>query len=213
MKTKIIAISLMTVSVIGLSFLLIQNIFQSIDEVEEAQGLISDRPTEFVEEVTKLPEFSKGSGNNNYRAYNADQKESPGFVLPFNSTSADMGYFSTSALPSASSNGYNRSSNQNNTQNYHPVAMIPVLNQGKVRSDKFLALGRGVNREGFAAKLNEPFSGSAMNMTGPMRMEGNGDSPPGEGVPIGEGMALLMCLALFYGLYQMKNKIPAKKVV
>ena len=51
-----------------------------------------------------------------------------------------------------------------------------------------------------------PFSGGGLS--GPMRMEGEGDNPPPEGMPVGNGLWFMLLLAGIYALYNnLKEKV------
>ena len=60
-------------------------------------------------------------------------------------------------------------------------------------------------RETSVAQVKEPFSASNSMIPGPMKMEGEGDNPPPEGMPVGEGFWILLILAGAYIFYRKKG--------
>ena len=97
--------------------------------------------------------------------------------------------------------------NHNSPVNNSAIAMNnSVIGTPIDRSGGFSSGTVADRRETAVAQVKEPFSASNSMIPGPMRMDGVDENPPPEGMPVGEGIWILLILAGAYIFYRKKGK-------
>ena len=211
MKNKIAAIGLLTIAVLILSILVLNTTIGNIKE--EAllynSGISGSqvRADEITEDVLELPVYRKRNiaaarhqeytgGSSSYSILPSTRKE-PGIA------SSNSQPFSGSATVGSVSR---RSSGGDNPVNYRPLAVVPAWREKPSAAMSIASAGADTKTEQTVSAQPAPFSGGGLS--GPMRMEGEGDNPPPEGMPVGNGLWFMLLLAGIYALYNnLKEKV------
>ena len=92
-------------------------------------------------------------------------------------------------------------SSRGSAANAQPVGMVSFNQTKSSNRERLFASNRISVPQETRLALSQPFSG--MGMSGPMRIEGGDEvNPPAEGVPVGEGVFILLILSIAYGVFQ-----------
>ena len=102
-----------------------------------------------------------------------------------------------------------KKSSDENSLNFRPMALMLSLSVKPTGTMNLVTSGKNVESELLASNLSAPFSES--NISGPMRMDGDGENPPPEGTPIGNGIWVMLLLVVGYALYRKKLLLDSFK--
>jgi len=210
MKTKIRAISLMTLGVLILSFFVIRAVLQVMTEEAKNpykvyQGTAT--PTYNTNAyVMKVPAHKSGGiAVNHHRqsGRSVARQSTPNVYVPLKSV--EQGISSGFSLPATNNAIYSRRSKKStddNSMNNQTLAVMPVQITKPSGTMNLVTTGKDVQGDLVASNMSAPFSDG--NISGPMRMEGEGDNPPPEGMPVGNGVWVMLFLSAGYILYRRK---------
>ena len=211
MKTKIAAISLLTVVVLVLSILILQTTVSNIKQeallLTVSEGGQRIKPDQITQEMKDLPVYKKRStSTRSYSPANPDRSSS---YSVSHSKSAEYG-ITTSGSPTSFSGteshvrGSQKASDAESSVNYRPLAAAPSWRQRPSGAMSVTSSGVASDGEQTVSNSYAPFSGGGPS--GPMRMDGDDDNPPPEGMPVGNGLWLMMFFAGIYILIKrLKN--------
>ena len=82
------------------------------------------------------------------------------------------------------------------------MAAIPSWSAKPTGTMNLVTSGKDVQSDLVASNLSAPFSDG--NTSGPMRMYDHDDNPPPEGMPVGNGLWVMLLLAAGYMIYRRK---------
>ena len=209
MKNKIAAIGLLTVVVVALSILILQSTVSNIryeafilNSKIASTKIASDQITEGV---LALPVYQKRS-TSTYRNTSEYPTESSAYSVLPSHRSNDPGIAVTHSQPSsraaANTRGSQRVSDGDYQVNYRPMAALPAWREKPSGAISSMTSGENTKNEQAVSKVNTPFSGGGIS--GPMRMDGDDENPPPEGMPVGNGLWFMILLAGAYVF--VKNK-------
>ena len=119
--------------------------------------------------------------------------------------SVDKAISSGFSMPGSDNGIYSRRSKKSvdeNSMNYRPMAVIPSWSAKPSGTMNLVTSGKDVQSELVASNMSAPFSDG--NNSGPMRMDGDDENPPPEGVPVGNGVWVMLLLAAGYMIYRRK---------
>lgn len=203
MKSKIASIGLLTIAVLVLSILVLDT---SIGNMKEEALLLNSTYTgssvssdEITEGVLELPVYQKRSISATRSAPEFSSESSVYPVLP-SGRRAEASIASTQSQPFSGTKFYargsQRASDGDNQVNYRPMAVIPAWREKPSATISTMASGQNTKSEEVVSKVSAPFSGGGIS--GPMKMEGDGENPPPEGVGVGNGLWFMLLLAGIY---------------
>jgi hypothetical protein len=210
MKTKIRAISLMTLGVLILSFFVIRTVLQVMTEdaknpYKVYQGTAT--PTYNTNAyVMKMPAHKSGSiAVNHHRqsGRSVARQSTPNVYVPLKSV--EQGISSGFSLPATNNAIYSRRSKKSaddNSMNNQTLTVMPVRITKPSGTMNLVTTGKDVESDLIASNMSAPFSEG--NTSGPMRMDKDDENPPPEGVPVGNGVWAMFFLAAAYTLYRKK---------
>ena len=205
MKTKIASIALLTFAVLSLSFMVLKSTINSIKEeamIENFNGSSLNTP-EIVGSTIDVPVFQKRKINvgSSIPSGSEDFSTSSFSESYSGNTRNEIEIFSTSGvMQSNSSSSSVARSSRGSAANAQPVGMVSFNQTKSSNRERLFASNRISVPQETRLALSQPFSG--MGMSGPMRIEGDGANPPAEGVPVGEGVFILLILSIAYGVFQ-----------
>ena len=119
--------------------------------------------------------------------------------------SVDKALSSGFSMPGSDNSIHSRRSKKSvdeNSMNYRPMAVMPSWSAKPSGTMNLVTSGKDVQSELVASNMSAPFSDG--NNSGPMRMDGDNENPPPEGVPVGNGAWAMLLLAVAYTLYRRK---------
>ncbi len=201
MKTKIAAISLLTVAILVLSILILQTTVSNIKDealiLTTTSGDTRIAQDEITEGVLELPVYKKRSISATRHSQAYTGQNSSRSILP--SKISEEGIASTnphSYTGSATSvKGSQKSSDEGGSVNYRPLASLPSW-RAKPSGAMSASPGAGTDAAQKVSNVSAPFSGGGLS--GPMRMDGDDENPPPEGMPVGNGLWLMIAFAGIY---------------
>ena len=200
----------MTLGVLILSFFVIRTVLQVMTEEAKNpykvyQGTAT--PTYNTNAyVMKVPAHKSGSiAVNHHRqsGRSVARQSTPNVYVPLKSV--EQGISSGFSLPATNNAIYSRRSKKSaddNSMNNQTLAVMPVRITKPSGTMNLVTTGKDVQGDFVATNMSTPFSDG--NNSGPMRMEGEGDNPPPEGMPVGNGVWVMLFLAAGYILYRRK---------
>ena len=200
----------MTLGVLILSFFVIRAVLQVMTEEAKNpykvyQGTAT--PTYNTNAyVMKVPAHKSGGiAVNHHRqsGRSVARQSTPNVYVPLKSV--EQGISSGFSLPATNNAIYSRRSKKStddNSMNNQTLAVMPVQITKPSGTMNLVTTGKDVQGDFVATNMSTPFSDG--NNSGPMRMEGEGDNPPPEGVPVGNGVWAMLFLAAGYILYRRK---------
>ena len=200
----------MTLGVLILSFFVIRTMLQVMTEEAKNpckvyQGTAT--PTYNTNAyVMKVPAHKSGSiAVNHHRqsGRSVARQSAPNVYVPLKSV--EQGISSGFSLPATNNAIYSRRSKKSaddNPMNNQTLAVMPVRITKPSGTMNLVTTGKDVQSDLVASNMSAPFSDG--NISGPMRMDGNDENPPPEGMPVGNGVWLMLFLAAAYTLYQKK---------
>ena len=211
MKTKIAAISLLTVVILVLSILILQTTVSNIKQeallLTVSEGGQRIKPDQITQEMKDLPVYKKRStSTRSYSPANPDRSSS---YSAYPSKSTEYGIATTGSPTSFSDTeshvrGSQKASNGDNSVNYRPLTAAPSWRERPSGTMSMASSGGGSDAAQSVSSSSAPFSGGGPS--GPMRMDGYDDNPPPEGMPVGNGFWLMMFFAGIYILIKrLKN--------
>lgn len=210
MKTKIAAISLLTVVILVLSILILQTTVSNIKQeallLTVSEGGERIKPDQITQEVKDLPVYKKRStSTRSYSPANPDRSSSYS-AYPSKSTEYGIATTGSQSYSGAASHarGSQKASNGDNSVNYRPLTAAPSWRERPSGTMSMASSGGGSDAAQSVSSSSAPFSGGGPS--GPMRMDGDDDNPPPEGMPVGNGFWLMMFFAGIYILIKrLKN--------
>ena len=200
----------MTLGVLILSFFVIRTVLQVMTEEAKNpykvyQGTAT--PTYNTNAyVMKMPAHKSGSiAVNHHRqsGRSVARQSTPNVYVPLKSV--EQGISSGFSLPATNNAIYSRRSKKSaddNSMNNQTLTVMPVRITKPSGTMNLVTTGKDVQGDFVATNMSTPFSDG--NNSGPMRMEGEGDNPPPEGVPVGNGVWAMLFLSAGYILYRRK---------
>ena len=200
----------MTLGVLILSFFVIRAVLQVMTEEAKNpykvyQGTAT--PTYNTNAyVMKVPAHKSGGiAVNNHRqsGRSVARQSTPNVYVPLKSV--EQGISSGFSLPATNNAIYSRRSKKStddNSMNNQTLAVMPVQITKPSGTMNLVTTGKDVQGDFVATNMSTPFSDG--NNSGPMRMEGEGDNPPPEGMPVGNGVWVMLLLAAGYMIYRRK---------
>lgn len=200
----------MTLGVLILSFFVIRAVLQVMTEEAKNpykvyQGTAT--PTYNTNAyVMKVPAHKSGGiAVNHHRqsGRSVARQSTPNVYVPLKSV--EQGISSGFSLPATNNAIYSRRSKKSaddNSMNNQTLTVMPVRITKPSGTMNLVTTGKDVQGDFVATNMSTPFSDG--NNSGPMRMEGEGDNPPPEGVPVGNGVWAMLFLAAGYILYRRK---------
>ena len=200
----------MTLGVLILSFFVIRAVLQVMTEEAKNpykvyQGTAT--PTYNTNAyVMKVPAHKSGGiAVNHHRqsGRSVARQSTPNVYVPLKSV--EQGISSGFSLPATNNAIYSRRSKKStddNSMNNQTLAVMPVQITKPSGTMNLVTTGKDVQGDFVATNMSTPFSDG--NNSGPMRMEGEGDNPPPEGVPVGNGVWAMLFLSAGYILYRRK---------
>ena len=200
----------MTLGVLILSFFVIRAVLQVMTEEAKNpykvyQGTAT--PTYNTNAyVMKVPAHKSGGiAVNHHRqsGRSVARQSTPNVYVPLKSV--EQGISSGFSLPATNNAIYSRRSKKSaddNSMNNQTLAVMPVRITKPSGTMNLVTTGKDVQGDLVASNMSAPFSDG--NNSGPMRMEGEGDNPPPEGVPVGNGVWAMLFLSAGYILYRRK---------
>ena len=200
----------MTLGVLILSFFVIRAVLQVMTEEAKNpykvyQGTAT--PTYNTNAyVMKVPAHKSGGiAVNHHRqsGRSVARQSTPNVYVPLKSV--EQGISSGFSLPATNNAIYSRRSKKStddNSMNNQTLAVMPVQITKPSGTMNLVTTGKDVQGDFVATNMSTPFSDG--NNSGPMRMEGEGDNPPPEGMPVGNGVWVMLFLAAGYILYRRK---------
>ena len=206
MKTNIGAIALLTFTVLSLSFLLLRSTIHSIKEEALIESYYGIRPEahKIMAGTIEVPVYKpRNSSSKSVYSRNTEEFSSSSVAESFSvGEGKEQEIFSTTmAMSSGSSKSSISHRTGKNAENSQPSAMVAMKPSRSSGNDRLYTSNRISMRSEAASGLSKPFSGGGVS--GPvMRMEGDNNNPPAEGVPVGEGVVILLVLSVAYGVYQ-----------
>lgn len=208
MKNKIIAISLLTLTLVGVSAMLIMNSINNLNVSENVlpsfgKTVNLDNYDSF-EKMVEVPAFKGRVGS--ARSFSSGTDESPYNYSVSTKNPSEMIANSSPGYAGHGISNFRGSGKKNNSVvNNSPIAMNnSVIVRPIDRAGSFSSGTVAERRESAVAQVSEPFTSSNSMIPGPMRMDGDGESPPGEGAPVGEGLIVLLLFAGAYLFYRRK---------
>jgi len=154
----------------------------------------------------KVPaQKAKGITATRYRTVGRQvNRESAGSVyVPIKSM--DKGLYTSGSMPGSDQNIYSRrskKSSDDNSMSFGTMAAIPSWSAKPSGTMNLVTSGKDVQSDLVASNLSAPFSDG--NTSGPMRMDDHDDNPPPEGMPVGNGLWVMLLLAAGYMIYRRK---------
>ena len=210
MKTKIRTISLMTLGVFILSFLVIRTVFNVMTEetknpykVYQGAAAPSYNSNAFVMKVPAHKTRSTTATRHRPANRSVNRQSAGSVYVPIKSV--DKALSSGLSMPGSDNSIYSRRSKKSvdeNSMNYRPMAVIPSWSAKPSGTMNLVTSGKDVQSELVASNMSAPFSDG--NNSGPMRMDGDDENPPPEGVPVGNGVWVMLLLAAGYMIYRRK---------
>ena len=200
----------MTVGVFILAFFVMRTLFRVMTEEADNtykthQGTAT--PTYNTNAyVMKVPAHKSGGiAVNHHRqsGRSVARQSTPNVYVPLKSV--EQGISSGFSLPATNNAIYSRRSKKStddNSMNNQTLAVMPVQITKPSGTMNLVTSGKDVQSELVASNMSAPFSDG--NNSGPMRMEGEGDNPPPEGMPVGNGVWAMFFLVVGYTLYRRK---------
>ena len=200
----------MTLGVFILAFFVMRTVFRVMNEEAKNpykvyQGTAT--PTYNTNAyVMKMPAHKSGSiAVNHHRqsGRSVARQSTPNVYVPLKSV--EQGISSGFSLPATNNAIYSRRSKKStddNSMNNQTLAVMPVQITKPSGTMNLVTTGKDVQGDFVATNMSTPFSDG--NNSGPMRMEGEGDNPPPEGVPVGNGVWAMLFLSAGYILYRRK---------
>ena len=200
----------MTLGVLILSFFVIRTMLQVMTEEAKNpykvyQGTAT--PTYNTNAyVMKVPAHKSGGiAVNHHRqsGRSVARQSTPNVYVPLKSV--EQGISSGFSLPATNNAIYSRRSKKSaddNSMNNQTLTVMPVRITKPSGTMNLVTTGKDVQGDLVASNMSAPFSDG--NISGPMRMEGEGDNPPPEGMPVGNGVWVMLFLAVAYTLYRKK---------
>ena len=200
----------MTLGVFILAFFVMRTVFRVMNEEAKNpykvyQGTAT--PTYNTNAyVMKMPAHKSGSiAVNHHRqsGRSVARQSTPNVYVPLKSV--EQGISSGFSLPATNNAIYSRRSKKStddNSMNNQTLAVMPVQITKPSGTMNLVTTGKDVQGDFVATNMSTPFSDG--NNSGPMRMEGEGDNPPPEGMPVGNGVWAMLFLSAGYILYRRK---------
>ena len=200
----------MTLGVLILSFFVIRAVLQVMTEEAKNpykvyQGTAT--PTYNTNAyVMKVPAHKSGGiAVNHHRqsGRSVARQSTPNVYVPLKSV--EQGISSGFSLPATNNAIYSRRSKKSaddNSMNNQTLTVMPVRITKPSGTMNLVTTGKDVQGDFVATNMSTPFSDG--NNSGPMRMEGEGDNPPPEGMPVGNGVWAMLFLSAGYILYRRK---------
>ena len=200
----------MTLGVLILSFFVIRAVLQVMTEEAKNpykvyQGTAT--PTYNTNAyVMKVPAHKSGGiAVNHHRqsGRSVARQSTPNVYVPLKSV--EQGISSGFSLPATNNAIYSRRSKKSaddNSMNNQTLTVMPVRITKPSGTMNLVTTGKDVQGDLVASNMSAPFSDG--NNSGPMRMEGEGDNPPPEGMPVGNGVWAMLFLVVGYTLYRRK---------
>ena len=200
----------MTLGVLILSFFVIRAVLQVMTEEAKNpykvyQGTAT--PTYNTNAyVMKVPAHKSGGiAVNHHRqsGRSVARQSTPNVYVPLKSV--EQGISSGFSLPATNNAIYSRRSKKSaddNSMNNQTLTVMPVRITKPSGTMNLVTTGKDVQGDLVASNMSAPFSDG--NNSGPMRMEGEGDNPPPEGMPVGNGVWAMLFLSAGYILYRRK---------
>ena len=156
--------------------------------------------------VMKVPAHKSGGiAVNHHRqsGRSVARQSTPNVYVPLKSV--EQGISSGFSLPATNNAIYSRRSKKStddNSMNNQTLAVMPVQITKPSGTMNLVTTGKDVQGDLVASNMSAPFSDG--NNSGPMRMDGDDENPPPEGVPVGNGMWAMLFLSAGYILYRRK---------
>ena len=200
----------MTLGVLILSFFVIRAVLQVMTEEAKNpykvyQGTAT--PTYNTNAyVMKVPAHKSGGiAVNHHRqsGRSVARQSTPNVYVPLKSV--EQGISSGFSLPATNNAIYSRRSKKSaddNSMNNQTLTVMPVRITKPSGTMNLVTTGKDVQGDLVASNMSAPFSDG--NISGPMRMDGDDENPPPEGVPVGNGVWVMLFLVVGYTLYRRK---------
>ena len=210
MKTKIRTISLMTLGVFILSFFVISTVLKVMTEeaknpykVYQGTATPTYNTNAYVMKVSAHKSGGIAVNHHRQSGRSVARQSTPNVYVPLKSV--EQGISSGFSLPATNNAIYSRRSKKSaddNSMNNQTLTVMPVRITKPSGTMNLVTTGKDVQGDLVASNMSAPFSDG--NNSGPMRMEGEGDNPPPEGVPVGNGVWAMLFLSAGYILYRRK---------
>lgn len=216
MKTKIIMISILTIAIVGMSIIVLNDLVNKINDEANIvytgqyidNTLLDDNSKTWID----VPVHKKRSSGNRTATRSRGSIDLSGNSMTSQSelTSFNSGLveFSSELTKNkqayAISRGVQQARFERQDVNYRPIAATSINKsyQGSFQTSLPDGELQALSNSNFS-KNSQPFENSGMKPR--MRMEGDGENPPGEGAPVGEGLFILFALAGIYLFRFRKN--------
>ena len=119
--------------------------------------------------------------------------------------SIDNGLYTSGSMLGSDKSIYSRRSKKSaddNPMNNQTLTVMPVRITKPSGTMNLVTTGKDVESDLIASNMSAPFSEG--NTSGPMRMDGVDENPPPKGMPVGNGVWVMLFLAAGYILYRRK---------
>ena len=200
----------MTLGVLILSFFVIRAVLQVMTEEAKNpykvyQGTAT--PTYNTNAyVMKVPAHKSGGiAVNHHRqsGRSVARQSTPNVYVPLKSVEQRISSgFSLPATNNAIYSRRSKKSTDDNSMNNQTLTVMPVRITKPSGTMNLVTTGKDVESDLIASNMSAPFSEG--NTSGPMRMDGVDENPPPEGVPVGNGVWVMLFLVVGYTLYRRK---------
>ena len=200
----------MTLGVLILSFFVIRAVLQVMTEeaknpykVYQGTATPTYNTNAYVMKVSAHKSGGIAVNHHRQSGRSVARQSTPNVYVPLKSV--EQGISSGFSLPATNNAIYSRRSKKStddNSMNNQTLAVMPVQITKPSGTMNLVTTGKDVQGDFVATNMSTPFSDG--NNSGPMRMEGEGDNPPPEGMPVGNGVWVMLFLAVAYTLYRRK---------
>ena len=200
----------MTLGVLILSFFVIRAVLQVMTEeaknpykVYQGTATPTYNTNAYVMKVSAHKSGGIAVNHHRQSGRSVARQSTPNVYVPLKSV--EQGISSGFSLPATNNAIYSRRSKKStddNSMNNQTLAVMPVQITKPSGTMNLVTTGKDVQGDFVATNMSTPFSDG--NNSGPMRMEGEGDNPPPEGMPVGNGVWVMLLLAAGYMIYRRK---------
>ena len=200
----------MTLGVLILSFFVIRAVLQVMTEeaknpykVYQGTATPTYNTNAYVMKVSAHKSGGIAVNHHRQSGRSVARQSTPNVYVPLKSV--EQGISSGFSLPATNNAIYSRRSKKStddNSMNNQTLAVMPVQITKPSGTMNLVTTGKDVQGDFVATNMSTPFSDG--NNSGPMRMEGEGDNPPPEGMPVGNGVWVMLFLSAGYILYRRK---------
>ena len=200
----------MTLGVLILSFFVIRTVLQVMTEeaknpykVYQGTATPTYNTNAYVMKVSAHKSGGIAVNHHRQSGRSVARQSTPNVYVPLKSV--EQGISSGFSLPATNNAIYSRRSKKSaddNSMNNQTLAVMPVQITKPSGTMNLVTTGKDVQGDFVATNMSTPFSDG--NNSGPMRMEGEGDNPPPEGMPVGNGVWAMLFLSAGYILYRRK---------